>query len=145
MPVKITEKIVNGEDINKGYTELSIKDLLNPELWTNSVNVLKLEKELSQIVSPFKTANNTFFLYAKVGQKDLNFSKISDEALTAAISKYTISLTRDKLLITGSYKMNFFDSKSERIDNIDYLQEFMQLKKIILKNVNLSIPTMGIL
>ncbi|MEK3751359.1 sensor histidine kinase [Paenibacillus sp. FSL E2-8871] len=133
VPVKITEKIVNGEDINKGYTELSIKDLLNPELWTNSVNVLKLEKELSQIVSPFKTANNTFFLYAKVGQKDLNFSKISDEALTAAISKYTISLTRDKLLITGSYKMNFFDSKSERIDNIDYLQEFMQLKKNNLK------------
>ncbi|WP_207383520.1 sensor histidine kinase [Paenibacillus solani] len=130
VPVKISEKEVPLSEIEKGYTDIFIKDLINPELWTNTNNIQKLEKELSQIVSPFKTKNNSFILYAKVGQTELNFNKISDEALEAAISSYKFSLKADCLTIEGYYKADFFERKNNdhTISN-DYLKEFLFLKQ----------------
>lgn len=128
VPVSCTEFKVSIEEKDKGYTELIIKDLVNPELWSNLENIQKLEKELSQIISPFKTSDKTFYIYAKVGQKELNFNKISDEALNGAISKYSFRLVGNRLLVQGYYIMEFFDGKHEIALNHDNITEFFNLK-----------------
>ncbi|WP_141504507.1 sensor histidine kinase [Paenibacillus luteus] len=133
VPVKVTEKNIDSSEADKGYTEIIIKGLINPDLWTNINSIRKLEKELSQIVSPFKTNSNSFYLYAKVGQIELNFNKISDEALDGAISKYSFSLTRDQIMIEGYYKPEFFEGKNDSLVNIDHLKEFMIKKSEVLK------------
>jgi nitrogen-specific signal transduction histidine kinase len=131
VPVKVVERVVSVNEIEKGYTEIVIKDLVNPELWSNANSVFNLEKELSQIVSPFKTTNNTFYVYAKVGTKELNFNAISDEALNGAISRYSFSLNNGEITIEGLYKLDFFEGKSETLIHEDHIREFINNTEVL--------------
>lgn len=121
--IKCTERIVEkGKE--DGYTTLVVEDLINSELWNKKDNVDELEKELSHIISPFRKSNS-FYIYARIGQRELDFSSISEEILDAAISKYSFQVDEGKVKIKGSFKTEFFNSSKIEFEvSKDHVQEF---------------------
>ncbi|MEH7355403.1 ATP-binding protein [Neobacillus drentensis] len=126
--VVCTEKKVE-ENFEKGYTKIIIRDLVNPNLWKEEENINELERELSQTVSPFKKESN-FYVFAKIGERNLDFSKISQEILDGAISKFSFEITDEHIKLKGSFKLDFFLSKNNYFDiSEDHLKEFLLINK----------------
>ena len=135
IPVKCETKVVN-EKIDKSYTEIIITDLLNLELWNKNENVDELERQLSKIVSPFNVKNNTFYIYAKVGKRELDFTKILDEVLNTAISNYSFKVSNGRVLIEGFYKKDFFQTRSIFFQVMDdHIKEFLGLNNSEFENI----------
>lgn len=123
-----TEKKVE-ENLEKGYTKIIIRDLVNPNLWNEEENINELERELSQTVSPFKKESN-FYVFAKIGERNLDFSKISQEILDGAISKFNFTVTDEHIKLEGKFKLEFFLSKNNNFDiSDDHLKEFLLTNK----------------
>jgi signal transduction histidine kinase len=126
--VSCSEKKIEG-NIEKGYTNIIIRDLLNPNLWKKEDNINELERELSQIVSPFRK-DSSFYIFAKVGERNLDFAKVSQEILDGAISKFRFDVTNDYIQLKGEFKLDFLLSKNSNFEiNEDHIKEFLTIYK----------------
>ena len=99
-------------------------------MWHKKESIDALESELSKIVSPFKKKENSFYLYAKVGERELDFSGISEEIFQMASDKYNFSLNKDNIIIKGQYNIGFFHNKKIEMDiREDHIKEFYEKYK----------------
>lgn len=106
IPVQLTR---NQVEQKVSYTKLLIKDLINAESWAKKEQISAIENSISKIVSPFKSTNNNFSVFAKIdGQEIEDVRSIFDELLKAARAKYCFSYTNGIVNIKSNYKKDFF-------------------------------------
>lgn len=142
--VKCSErKISDLGGIEKGYTNLIITDLENINMWCKKDNIDALENELSKIVSPFKKDDSSFYIYAKVGERELDFSGISDEIFDMATDKYEFNINKNSVTIKGNYKMDFLINKNLLFKiKEDHVNEFFHNKLSKFENYKLDFQDM---
>jgi signal transduction histidine kinase len=135
--VSCTERKVTG-NLEQGYTTLIIKDLLNPNLWKKQENIDQLERELSQTISPFKK-ENTFYIYAKISERPLDFSNVSQEILDGSQLQFSFEVKNNSILLNGKMKLEYLNSRRSEIEvGADHVKEFLSLYNDKFKNIRLT-------
>ena len=89
IPVRITQ---NQIDNDKSYTKITIKDLVNVDLWTSESQINVLSNSINKIVSPFKSKGNTFRVSASIDEVPIEpIDNIFNDLLSRARARHTIS------------------------------------------------------
>jgi len=131
----IYSNIISNEE-RSSYTKLIITDLNDISIWQNTRKINKLEKELSKIISPFEY-HGSFMIYAKIGEREIEFEKISNEVLNSARSKYKFKFEDNKIFIEGIYTTDyFFDKDNFRFIKKNGFEDFFNEYSDELKNKN---------
>lgn len=106
IPVTIEKQDVVSK---KSYTKIVIKDLINPETWGQTEQISLLTNSINKIVSPFRSAKNSFHVVAQInGQPIDTENRVFDELLSAARAKHTIKYSTGKATIVSEFKNSFF-------------------------------------
>ena len=115
IPVTINEQHI---DDNRSYTKITIKDLINTELWENQEQINVLSNSINKIVSPFKSKENSFKVFASVNNQSIEpIDKIFEDLLSRARAKHVISYKNGKSILKSFYTSSFFYNR-EMMDRI---------------------------
>ncbi|MBR1530824.1 MAG: ATP-binding protein [Eubacterium sp.] len=106
IPVRITQ---NQIDNDKSYTKITIKDLVNVDLWTSESQINVLSNSINKIVSPFKSKGNTFRVSASIDEVPIEpIDNIFNDLLSRARARHTISYKEGKSDINSYITNSFF-------------------------------------
>ena len=115
IPVTINEQHI---DDNRSYTKITIKDLINTELWENQEQINVLSNSINKIVSPFKSKENSFKVFASVNNQSIEpIDKIFEDLLSRARAQHVISYKNGKSILKSFYTSSFFYNR-EMMDRI---------------------------
>ena len=97
IPVTINEQ---HTDDNRSYTKITIKDLINTALWENQEQINVLSNSINKIVSPFKSKENSFKVFANVNNQPIEpIDTIFEDLLSRARAKHVISYKNGKSIL----------------------------------------------
>ena len=106
IPVTIEKQDVASQ---KSYTKITIKDLINPEMWGQTEQISLLTNSINKIVSPFRSKKSSFHVVAQInGQPVDTENKVFDEFLSSARAKHTIKYSTGTATIVSEFKNSFF-------------------------------------
>lgn len=115
IPVTITEQKIEND---KSYTKIIIKDLINTELWESQEQINILSNSINKIVSPFKSKENSFKVFASVNNQTIEpIDTIFEDLLSRARAKHIISYRDGKSTLSSFYTTSFFYNR-DMIDKI---------------------------
>ena len=115
IPVTINEQHI---DDNRSYTKITIKDLINTALWENQEQINVLSNSINKIVSPFKSKENSFKVFANVNNQPIEpIDTIFEDLLSRARAKHVISYKNGKSILKSFYTSSFFYNR-EMMDRV---------------------------
>lgn len=143
---KLQDVNIHFENINfqrQRGTNVVISNLHEIEAWQGADAIKKLEKDLSQMISPYREIRS-FVVLVEVDGKILELTEISDKIREIAPIRYTLNFDGKSLVINGRARLDFFrPSKSSDADFfavtveadggrafLDYLQQQKQAQQI---------------
>ncbi len=88
-------------------TRIVISNLNEIEVWQGEGGVMRLEQELSKMISPYKEIGD-FSIYVEVDGKKIEFAEISDKLRNATQVRYRIDFDGTIFKVHGKAKMDFF-------------------------------------
>lgn len=92
-------------------TKIVISDLYEPELWQGKEGVKRFEKEISQMISPYKAIRD-FMVYVEVDGKKIDLVEISEKLRELAPVRYRIKFDGKTFSISGKASLDFIRPKS---------------------------------
>lgn len=119
----------NNVDFLTSYTKIEITGLINPEYWTQEATVKNLENSIGRIISPFRFAENSFTIFASVGDYTIDVSNsIFNDVLNTARSNYSFKVDEKKVKIISKYKVDFFRRRRIEKDypEFDYHRDYFK-------------------
>lgn len=106
IPVTIETQDVISQ---KSYTKITIKDLINPEMWGQSEQISLLTNSINKIVSPFRSEKSSFRVVAQINNQPIDTANtVFAELLSSARAKHTITYNAGSASIVSEYKNAFF-------------------------------------
>ncbi len=115
IPVTIEKQSVTS---NKSYTKIVIKDLIDPEMWSQSEQINLLTNSISKIVSPFRSEKSSFHVIAQIDNQPIDTENtVFDELLSSARAKHTIRYSSGSAYIVSEFK-NFFFYNRDVLDKV---------------------------
>lgn len=142
IPVTIEKKNVSSD---KTYTKIVIKDLVDPEMWSQSEQINLLTNSINKIVSPFRSEKNSFHVIAQIDNQPIDTeNKVFDELLSSARAKHSIKYSSGTAYIVSEFKNSFFYNRdvlakvmsSEFTLSETAVRDFLQTYKKEFPNVN---------
>ena len=104
-------------------SKVVVSDLKEPEFWTGEKAIKQLEKELSQMISPYRQIQD-FTVMVEVDGKSLELMEVNDRIREIAPIRYALSFDGSQLIIQGRARLNYFrPANSEEADLFTLIAE----------------------
>ena len=103
-------------------TKIIIRDLKEPEQWTEENALNKLQKNLSELISPFREVRD-FNVNVSLNGNNVPIAEITEQIRESAVVKYEISFDGLNFEVVGKVKLDYIcrAQKKEDKDSLEYL------------------------
>jgi len=110
--VPLSDEQIKPPRLKKG-TKLVISELRDPQAWRGDA-ILKLEVDLSRMISPYKEVKD-FMVFASIDGRTLNLAEITEQIRQVAQVYYRIDFDREWLTVKGKARFSYIKSDAEEL------------------------------
>ena len=104
-------------------TTIIVSDLRHKDAWRGSENIIRLQRELSKMLSPYGEVQE-FTVTATVGGRPLNLASITQQIRRAAQLRYAINYDEGVMDISGKASYEYF--RPEKYDEAVIFRELIE-------------------
>lgn len=105
-------------------TTITVWDLKNPEQWTDSDAKEKLQRSLSELISPFREVRD-FNVTVTLDGENIPIAELTEQLRDTAAARYKLSFDGNLLTVSGTVRLDFVARAQKKDDRVQ-LQHLLQ-------------------